>query len=152
MSSTKVGPEERIINPELRSSFGKKKLYMPKTSSFLSITDGLFKKRPTWTLRALGKFKLRWDFLIMLISIWNCLSIPLDIAFEPPMFKSIINETFNHIIDAVFLIDIVINFRTTYIVEATGQELIDPRKIAIQYLKGRFIIDLFASVPFDSII
>lgn len=87
----------------------------------------------------------------MIISIWNCFSIPVDIAFEPPAFNTTLNDVVNHFIDALFAIDILLNFRTAYTVEATGLELSEPRQIAINYLKGRFIIDILATVPFDSI-
>ena len=88
----------------------------------------------------------------MIISILNCFIIPVDIAFQPPALESLTAVIFNSIIDAIFGVDIVLNFRTSYIIEATGMELLEPSKIAMHYLKGRFIIDLFATVPFDSIL
>ena len=48
----------------------------------------------------------------------------------------------------MFIIDIVINFRTTYISEA--EEVVSqPSKIAVHYFRGWFIIDLVAAIPFD---
>ena len=48
----------------------------------------------------------------------------------------------------MFIIDIVINFRTTYISE--NEEVISqPSKIAVHYFRGWFIIDLVAAIPFD---
>lgn len=75
----------------------------------------------------------------------------MDIAFEPPIFTELPNIIFNHIIDSCFGIDILINFRTTYIVDATGIELTNPKLIAFHYLKGRFIVDMLSTVPFDSL-
>ena len=44
----------------------------------------------------------------------------------------------------MFIIDIVINFRTTYISE--NEEVISqPSKIAVHYFRGWFIIDLVAA-------
>ena len=103
-------------------------------------------------IRANDKFKLRWDLMIMILSIWNCFTIPVDIAFKPPAFQSLANQIFNHFIDTIFTIDILLNFRTTIILESTGVELTDPKKIAVHYLKGRFIVDLLATVPFDFIL
>jgi hypothetical protein len=54
-------------------------------------------------------------------------------------------------IDLFFFIDIVVNFRTTFIHSRTGDEESDPKLIAKNYLKGRFWIDLLASLPFDYI-
>lgn len=50
--------------------------------------------------------------------------------------------------DVTFIVDILINFRTTYV--ASNDEIIsDPVRIAYHYLKGWFLIDLVAAVPFD---
>lgn len=95
--------------------------------------------------------KIRWDLFIMLVSVWNCFTLPVDIAFEPDFFESPGMIVFNYLIDCVFAVDILINFRTTVIDGKTGLEIIRGKNIAINYLKGRFIIDLLATVPFDSI-
>ena len=64
-----------------------------------------------------------------------------------PLYADIINA----MIDVAFLLDILINFRTSYIKEATGEEVVRFRDIAIQYIKMRFWIDLIASIPVDII-
>lgn len=49
--------------------------------------------------------------------------------------------------------DIVFNFRTTYVNSKTGTEVISPVKITLNYvLYGRFIIDLLATIPFELIV
>ncbi|XP_074594777.1 potassium voltage-gated channel seizure isoform X1 [Brevipalpus obovatus] len=61
------------------------------------------------------------------------------------------------IVDVTFIIDIVINFRTTYVNHSDEdnnerEEVVyHPSKIAIHYLRGWFIIDLVAALPFDLI-
>ena len=51
-------------------------------------------------------------------------------------------------VDIMFIIDIVINFRTTYINE--NEDVVsEPSKIAVHYFRGWFIIDLVAAIPFD---
>lgn len=52
----------------------------------------------------------------------------------------------------MFIVDIFVNFRTSYLNDATGQEITDTKKIAVQYLKARFWIDFLASIPFDLVI
>ena len=49
----------------------------------------------------------------------------------------------------VFLLDIIINFRTTFIHSKTGKEVMDLWEIAQNYLKGRFWIDFLATIPLD---
>lgn len=51
----------------------------------------------------------------------------------------------------MFAIDLILSFRTSVIDEVTGHEIINPLQIAKMYLKGRFVIDLFATVPFDTL-
>ena len=51
----------------------------------------------------------------------------------------------------MFVIDIFINFMTTYV--STNDEVItDKKRIAIHYFKGWFIIDLLAAIPFDILV
>lgn len=57
----------------------------------------------------------------------------------------------NHIIDVIFGIDLIMHFRTTIMNDVTGEEIKTPVMIAKTYVKGRFIIDLLATIPFDTI-
>jgi hypothetical protein len=52
------------------------------------------------------------------------------------------------VVDVMFIIDILINFRTTY-VNKNDQIIADPGKIALHYFKGWFLIDVVAAIPFD---
>ncbi|XP_065320030.1 uncharacterized protein LOC135927777 isoform X3 [Gordionus sp. m RMFG-2023] len=52
------------------------------------------------------------------------------------------------VVDIMFMIDIIINFRTTF-VNNNDEVVSDPRKIAIHYFRGWLIIDLLAAIPFD---
>ncbi len=52
------------------------------------------------------------------------------------------------IVDIAFMIDILINFRTTY-VNKNDQVVSHPGKIALHYFKGWFLIDVVAAIPFD---
>ena len=73
-------------------------------------------------------------------------------------------EIIDLIVDIMFIVDIIINFRTTYVNENDEviflswviftrnylfQVVSHPGKIAIHYFKGWFIIDMIAAVPFD---
>lgn len=59
--------------------------------------------------------KIRWDLLIMILSLFNCFTIPIEVAFETPFMKSPAVQVFNYIIDIIFFMDICIAFRTVYI-------------------------------------
>lgn len=58
----------------------------------------------------------------------------------------------DQIINAFFLIDIVLNFRTTYY-NKRGEEIFSPKMIALDYLISiRFAFDVLACIPFDLMI
>jgi hypothetical protein len=87
--------------------------------------------------------------MIMFLATWNSFSIPIEIAFEPEIANSPYYIIFNSLIDFVFFLDIIVTFRTTYIRPSTGDEISEPKAIAIQYLKGRFWLDLLSTIPLD---
>ena len=58
----------------------------------------------------------------------------------------------NHVIDFIFFLDIILNFRTSYQNILTGDEVTNAKRIAINYIKGRFWIDLLASIPFEIVL
>lgn len=51
-------------------------------------------------------------------------------------------------VDVTFVIDILINFRTTFI-DGQDEVVSHPGRIAVHYLSGWFLIDLVAAIPFD---
>ena len=57
----------------------------------------------------------------------------------------------NWIIDAAFFMDIIINFRVSFINEK-GDEINEPKAIALNYLKEMFWIDLVATIPMEDIL
>ena len=75
----------------------------------------------------------------MVLALWNCISIPFDVSFEPDLPR--VYEIFENIVDVCFGIDIIVAFRTTYINENTGMEITSGNQIALNYiLSGRFFI------------
>ncbi|CAB3237236.1 unnamed protein product [Arctia plantaginis] len=102
-------------------------------------------------------YKAAWDWLILILVIYTAIFTPYVAAFqlnEPDFDKR--SRSFGEdpivvidmIVDVTFIIDILINFRTTYVDVADEVES-DPTKIALHYLRGWFLIDLVAAIPFD---
>jgi hypothetical protein len=102
-------------------------------------------------IRQSDSFRTKLDLFVMILAIWNCYSIPFDIAFEPSSLKGTWFVAIDLIIDLTFFFDIIVTFRTTFINKKTGDEVIDYKVIAKDYLKGRFVIDLLPTIPFDYI-
>ncbi|XP_042332643.1 potassium voltage-gated channel subfamily H member 2 [Sceloporus undulatus] len=114
-----------------------------------------------WTILHYSPFKAVWDWLILLLVIYTAIFTPYSAAFllndkDEPARRSCgyscspLNVV-DLIVDIMFIIDILINFRTTY-VNANEEVVSHPAKIAIHYFKGWFLIDMVAAIPFDLLI
>ena len=102
-----------------------------------------------------SKFRLKFDMFVIVLSIYNCFMIPIQISFGEVMFRKNEKVQLNNLeyaIDAIFILDIFLNFITTYFNEKTGSEVVDQKEIAIKYLKGSFLLDIAAVIPIDLII
>ena len=95
--------------------------------------------------------KYRWDLIIIMCAIYNCLAIPFKICFEPKVMFERGFEIGDTIIDFIFLFDIIITFRTVFI-DDIGQEVSNPKLIAKNYITGQFWFDLMATIPMDLIL
>ena len=88
----------------------------------------------------------------MLFAIFNCFEVPYTVAFTNKDDEHIFSTIFDSITNVFFILDIVISFLTTYIDPKTKEEITSFPLMALHYIKGRFWIDLLASVPFDYVI
>ncbi|CAJ1087628.1 potassium voltage-gated channel subfamily H member 7-like isoform X2 [Xyrichtys novacula] len=114
-----------------------------------------------WTILHYSPFKAVWDWLILLLVIYTAIFTPYSAAFllndieeqrrrECGYSCSPLNVV-DLIVDIMFIVDILINFRTTY-VNINEEVVSHPAKIAIHYFKGWFLIDMVAAIPFDLLI
>jgi hypothetical protein len=99
--------------------------------------------------------KLTWDLLVGFLVIIMCLFIPLDFAYNRECFLSLDAQSLVRLITyftyVIFGIDIIVNFFTA-IGNEKGEYEYDLRKIAINYLKSTFVLDLFSNLPFEFVI
>ena len=104
-----------------------------------------------WSIiRHKNKVKGYWDIFIILLVLFNCYTIPMEVAFANiSWMHSSAYAIAEYCIDVSFAIDIVLSFRTTF-ETAGGNEEFNPKVIAKTYLCGKdFIIDLLATIPFE---
>ena len=106
-------------------------------------------KPPRCLCKLQDKIRVWWDLFIMVLATWNCFSIPFTVAFQNDFSSNIYLDSFNSLIDFLFVIDVFVNFRTTYQDSLTGEEIYSSSKLAFNYIKGKFFIDLLASLPMD---
>lgn len=98
-------------------------------------------------IRLTSEWRVRWDLFVMLLATWNCFAIPLEIGIDPDTSRGILWVLFNYLIDFIFVFDIILAFRTSYLYK--GEEITSVKKITIHYLTGRFMIDVLSILPFD---
>ncbi|KAM6945757.1 voltage-gated delayed rectifier potassium channel KCNH8-like [Aplochiton taeniatus] len=100
-----------------------------------------------------GTFKAGWDWLILLATFYVAVTVPYNVCFAAPEGR----EDGGHrhppsvsdiLVEILFIIDIVLNFRTTY-VSTSGQVVYDSRSICLHYATSWLFVDLIAALPFD---
>lgn len=74
--------------------------------------------------------------------------MPYDITFGAPASVSFWTDV---VVTVVFSLDIVANFLIAYEDHDSGKLVFDNYKIAFQYIKTSFLIDLFSTIPVDLI-
>jgi len=88
----------------------------------------------------------------LLVYLAIVLPFRLTFANEAPQFSSV--YWFEFIIDMLFILDIILNFRTGYFFdeeggsEETQKVEYDRRRVAISYIKTWFILDVVSGIPF----
>ncbi len=88
--------------------------------------------------------------LIGLIILYSLIIIPFRIGFQVnPTFGE---RIFDIIVDLLFFLDIIVAFNTAYVDESTEIVITDRKKIALNYLRLWFWIDIGSTIPFDSVI
>ena len=87
----------------------------------------------------------------MLLAVYNSFTIPLQVMFHPHSMDHPVYILVDLIINIVFICDMLVNFRTTFIDEESGEEVTDLKEIAVNYLKSRFKIDVIGVLPWDDI-
>ena len=94
-----------------------------------------------------NKYRMYWDLLVIILVVYNSVMIPLSFA-KPDEISG--NEILERVIDFLFLFDIFLNFRTTFVNPKTNIEITNPQRIAKNYINSvRFPFDILASIPFE---
>ena len=103
-----------------------------------------------YILSARSKTRFYWDVLIIIFAIQNAITLPLDIAFSENLKDFEILKILDDVTMALFAMDIVICFFTSYINVASGDEIYGLQMIAVNYVcSGTFIIDILSTFPLD---
>jgi hypothetical protein len=140
----------------------------------VSAAEHIVKKfRQKFIILHYSPFKAVWDWIVLLLVVYTAIFTPFTVAFllnedekraklnqhaSTRIFKNKSGQSgadpfviIDLIVDLMFLLDIFISFRTTF-VSKEGEAVYDPMIIAKNYLKGWFVIDAFSAMPYDLIL
>jgi len=98
-------------------------------------------------LSPLGNFRVFWDFLLFLCLAYEFWEMPFELVFLQDVQVPVAIEALLHIVTAVYVVDILLNFATGYL--EGNKTVMQRRRIIRKYLSGWFWLDLLAAIPFD---
>lgn len=97
-----------------------------------------------------GPFRTVWDTIMGVVLVYVCIWLLFRLAYfenDPPYFFLMVDT----ISDNYFIVDIVINFFTSYKDEKESIVVRNHLKIALRYFKTWFLIDIVSIIPFEDI-
>ncbi|XP_072298542.1 voltage-gated delayed rectifier potassium channel KCNH5-like [Eucyclogobius newberryi] len=94
-------------------------------------------------------FKTTWDWVILILTFYTAILVPYNVSFKTRQ-SNIAWLVLDSVVDVIFLVDIVLNFHTTFVGPA-GEVVSDAKLIRMNYLKTWFVIDLLSCLPYDII-
>lgn len=94
-------------------------------------------------------FKTTWDWIILILTFYTAIMVPYNVSFRTKQ-NNLAWLVVDSVVDVIFLIDIVLNFHTTFVGPA-GEVISDAKLIRMNYLKTWFVIDLLSCLPYDII-
>ena len=96
-------------------------------------------------------FLIFWNQLMVILMFYVATFLPFSICFFKESNTNHGFEIFDTIIDFMFLIDICINFISSYDNPETHLPEVRLKMIALNYITGFFFIDIIAIFPFQLI-
>ncbi|KAG5271119.1 hypothetical protein AALO_G00176090 [Alosa alosa] len=141
---------QRQFGAMLQPGVNKFSLRMFGSHKAVALEQERLKSAGSWIIHPYSDFRFYWDLLMLLLMMGNLIVLPVGITFfkdenTPPWIM------FNVVSDTLFLVDLVLNFRTGIVKEDSTEILLDPRAIRQRYLKSWFLVDFVSSIPVDYI-
>lgn len=101
-------------------------------------------KYPRFIIPQNSWLRKSWDILIIMLIFLQVVYIPYQISFND---NADLLTYLDYLIVCIFILDIVVNFRTTYY-QTSSLEIVNPKKISYHYFMSlNFYIDLLTSIP-----
>uniref|UniRef100_A0A3Q2Q3H3 Potassium/sodium hyperpolarization-activated cyclic nucleotide-gated channel 1-like n=1 Tax=Fundulus heteroclitus TaxID=8078 RepID=A0A3Q2Q3H3_FUNHE len=141
---------QRQFGAMLQPGVNKFSLRMFGSHKAVALEQERLKSAGAWIIHPYSDFRFYWDLLMLLLMMGNLIILPVGITFfrDENTASWII---FNVVSDTLFMVDLVLNFRTGIMKEDSTEILLDPRAIRQKYLKTWFLVDFLSSIPVDYI-
>lgn len=113
--------------------------------NFSLLDDQILKKKmPKFIINPTAMWKTIWNVVGLLLILFLAITVPYRIPFEDttPDEWVMLDIT----IDSIFLFDVVLNFFTAF-EDENGELVIERRRIAKNYIKTWFAVDMMSSIP-----
>ncbi|KAK2903717.1 hypothetical protein Q8A67_008430 [Cirrhinus molitorella] len=141
---------QRQFGAMLQPGVNKFSLRMFGSHKAVAMEQERLRSAGAWIIHPYSDFRFCWDLLMLLLMMGNLIILPVGITFfkdenTPPWI------IFNVVSDTLFLVDLVLNFRTGIVKEDSTEILLDPKAIRQRYLKSWFLVDFVSSIPVDYI-
>ncbi|XP_065059041.1 potassium voltage-gated channel subfamily H member 6-like isoform X1 [Rhopilema esculentum] len=156
-SNPRLSPK-RLFSLDVRSAARGRERYPLSVKSSSASNQSKKDKKCACIIPHNSNLKILWDWFVLILVLYTAVQIPYQAAFPSKhnsrrrgMFHSHSSPTsiLGYVVDAMFLLDIFINFFTTFPESETEEIITDHRRIAVHYLKTWFAIDFIAVIPFD---
>ncbi|KAL7393880.1 hypothetical protein ABVT39_017318 [Epinephelus coioides] len=141
---------QRQFGAMLQPGVNKFSLRMFGSHKAVAMEQERLKSAGSWIIHPYSDFRFYWDLLMLMLMMGNLIILPVGITF----FRDENTPSwiiFNVVSDTLFMVDLVLNFRTGIIKEDNTEILLDPRAIRQKYLKSWFLVDFVSSIPVDYI-
>ncbi|XP_034552999.1 potassium/sodium hyperpolarization-activated cyclic nucleotide-gated channel 2-like [Notolabrus celidotus] len=141
---------QRQFGAMLQPGVNKFSLRMFGSHKAVALEQERLKSAGSWIIHPYSDFRFYWDLLMLMLMMGNLIILPVGITFfrDENTASWII---FNVVSDTLFMVDLVLNFRTGIVKEDSTEILLDPRAIRQKYLKTWFLVDFVSSIPVDYI-
>ncbi|XP_013860170.1 potassium/sodium hyperpolarization-activated cyclic nucleotide-gated channel 2 [Austrofundulus limnaeus] len=141
---------QRQFGAMLQPGVNKFSLRMFGSHKAVALEQERLKSAGAWIIHPYSDFRFYWDLLMLLLMMGNLIVLPVGITF----FRDENTPSwiiFNVVSDTLFMVDLVLNFRTGIVKEDSTEILLDPRAIRQNYLRSWFLVDFVSSIPVDYI-
>ncbi|XP_077294966.1 potassium/sodium hyperpolarization-activated cyclic nucleotide-gated channel 4-like [Arctopsyche grandis] len=112
-------------------------------------------EHPQFIIHPYSNFRIVWDFIIAITIYYLILLESLFLTFEQSPYKAN-NKQYGvymlYPMNVITILDIIVNFYTGFYDSNTQRVEFDRRRVAVNYLKGKFAIHVLFAIPWYAVV